>query len=95
MQPTFFLNDTSIIGIGFTMLTNNITGSPFISLIIIFLLFLALALGANIPIEWTAIIILPLAIYLMAYSTEFLQILGFILIYLGLLLAKTWIASER
>lgn len=95
VQPTFFINETSFIGLMFTMLTNNVTGSPFLSLVVLFLFLLVLCLAAGIPMEWTAIFILPLCIYLMAYSSQFLQIAGFVLIYLGILLAKTWFASER
>ena len=95
VNPTFFVNSSDFVGMIFTMLTNNITGSPFLSLVVIFMFLLALAIGAGIPMEWTAIFILPLSLYLMAYSSDFLQIAGFILIYLGILLAKTWFVSER
>lgn len=95
MQPTFFVNSSDIVGLAFTMFTNNITGSPFLTLVVIFMFLLVLAMGAGIPMEWTAIFLLPLSLYLMAFSSDWLQIAGFILIYLGILLAKTWFASER
>ena len=72
-------------------LTNGVTGSFFLTLLIISLLLMMIALGMRIPIEITAIILLPLHLGLLAcLGTDFLAITGTILIYLGIVLGKNF-----
>ena len=66
----------------------NITGSFFLSLLLIIILMITLALVLKIPIEFTAIFILPLLLTLTAYESQLISVLGAILIYLGVLLGK-------
>lgn len=94
VQPTFLINSTDIVGVYLAAFTNNITGDIVATLYIHAVLFIALFLAAGIPIEWTMIFILPLTIYVAAYSTEFLKLGGFVLIYLGIMLAKNWFANR-
>lgn len=92
--PDFFINSTDVVGITITALVNNVTGSLFLALMMIVMLLFALCIAASIPIEWTIIFMLPLLIYLMAFSSEWLQVTGFALIYLGILFAKTYMANR-
>lgn len=92
--PTFFLNTTDVIGVVIMALTNNVTGNLFLTLLMILIFLVALCVAASIPIEWTVIFLLPLILYLFAYNSEFLQIAGFALVYIGVLLAKTWVTNR-
>lgn len=89
------INSTDVIGIVINSLTTEVTGSLFLSLFMIFLLLYVLALASGLPVEWTAIIMLPLILYLYACSGDFLQLAGFALIYLGFILAKYWFFNQR
>jgi hypothetical protein len=71
--------------------TYNVTGDLFLTLLSLTIGLLALCLMFKIPIEFTAIILLPLFIVCMAYSSQFLAIGGLTLIYIGVLVAKWFI----
>lgn len=72
-------------------LTNNVTGSMFLTTLLISLLLITIAMGCRIPIEISMIILLPLHIALLAcLGTDWLAITGTIVIYLGILLAKNF-----
>ena len=71
-----------------------ITGSFFLSLLIIIFLFLVLAMALRIPLEFTAIFILPCLIVLTAYESQLMSVCGVILIYLGILLGKHLLFSK-
>lgn len=72
---------------------NGITGSLFVTLLILSLLVMALCLTFSFPLEYTIILILPLHIGIMAYSGEWLAVSGSFLIYLGILFAKNLLAK--
>lgn len=84
--------DTS--GIIYTILvylTMNITGSFFLTTLCISLTLMALGLGLRIPVEITAIILLPIHLgFLACLGTDWLGITGTILIYLGIILGKNF-----
>lgn len=82
-----FLNETGFFGTVVIGL-NGITGSLFLSLMLIFIILLVFALALRIPIEATGIILLPLLLTLTAYVPDFLSLLGVALIYLGVVLGK-------
>jgi hypothetical protein len=67
---------------------NSITGSFYVTLLILFILLIGIALMFRIPIEWTALILLPVAIGFAVASNNFVPILIVVLIYSGLLLAQ-------
>ena len=83
-------NTTGTIGQIITYMTYNVTGDLFTTLLTIVILITILAISLRIPLEFTSILILPLLITIMAYSGQFIQIGGVILIYLALILAKNF-----
>jgi hypothetical protein len=94
VEPTIFVNSTGVFGILLNAFTENITGSLFLTLLLILMFLLALCMMAQIPIEWTVVFMLPLLLYLMAYTSEFQAIGGFALIYTGIIIAKNWFGSK-
>lgn len=71
-------------------LTNNITGSLFLSLILIYVLVIGLSMLFRMEIEYTMLFLLPLTIVLMAFSGEFLAFGFVMLLYMGFILAKNF-----
>ena len=82
-----FINDSGTIGI-LIKSGADLTGSLFLTVLLIFLILLALALMFKLPLEILIPIVLPLFIVCMAYSTEFLAIGGLLLIYLAVIISK-------
>lgn len=69
----------------------NITGSFFLSTLLISLFFMGLTALFGIPVEFSMIILLPLHLGLLAcFGADWLAITGVILIYLGILLGKNF-----
>lgn len=67
----------------------NITGSFYLSTVIIALIAMGFCALFGIPIEFTAIILLPMHLgFLACLGTDWLAVTGIILIYLGILLGK-------
>jgi hypothetical protein len=93
-MPVTFINDTGTVGIIFQAFTNNITGSPFLSLLFLCFIILALFVAFRIPIEFSLILMLPMFLIFLAFSHEFLPIVGVILIYLGVLWGKNMITNQ-
>jgi len=71
---------------------DTITGSTFITLLLITILIMILFLGLSQPFGWpleySIIIILPLHIAILAYISNWMAIVGSFLIYLGIIFAK-------
>lgn len=83
-----FINCTETIGVVIGTATSTTTGSLFLTFFMILIMILALALMFGIPLEYMAILILPLMITYMAYYSDFLGIGSVILIYLSIILTK-------
>ncbi len=83
-----FINETGIIGSLIGSATVNFTGSLFITLIIIMIIIMAMAFLFQIPLEWTAIVILPLLFAYMSQEGEFIAVGVVVLIYLALIFTK-------
>ena len=90
-KMALFLNETGFIATLLTNITNNITGSLFLTLLLIMLFFIVVALIFRIPIEYTAVILTPLFLVFIAATSDFLAVGGLVLIYLGILFAKNFI----
>lgn len=71
-------------------LTNDVTGTYFLSLMIIVLIIMAIVTALRLPVEVSAILVLPLLIALLACDGDWLSITGVALIYLGILLGKNF-----
>lgn len=83
-----FYNETGTFGIIISYMNSDVTGSLFLTLLFMVLAVLAICALFRIPIEFSAILVLPLLLVMMAYVGEFLAIGGVFLIYLGILFAK-------
>lgn len=84
------INTSGEIGVILEYLTYNVTGSLFLSLLAFMFVLFALALAFRIPIEWTAVIVFPMILVLVATTTQFLPILGVFIIYLGIIVSKNF-----
>lgn len=82
-------NETDIFGILIVNFTNNVTGDIFLSLFMIMFLIFMFFVALRIPIELTAVIMLPLLITFMAYAGgNWLPVAGIFLLYLAILFAR-------
>lgn len=76
--------------VGVSLITSltNATGSLFLSLLVIVIFITALSLGLRLPVEFSAIFVLPLMLGVATVSSQIYPILGVTLIYLGFILGK-------
>lgn len=88
-----FYNQTQIIGQIINGVTTHMTGGLFLTLLTVVLFIIALCLMFRIPIEFTAIIILPLILTITAYTSEFMSVLGVLLIYMGIIFGKMFLTK--
>jgi lipopolysaccharide export LptBFGC system permease protein LptF len=88
---TMLYNQSGSFGMILDAFTYNITGDLFLTLLCIVLIIIAFCLMFRIPIEYSIIIILPLLLVCMAFTSQFLAIGGVALIYIAVLLAKNFL----
>ena len=88
-----FLNETGIMGVILISLTDNVTGSLFLTLLLILVTILSFCFLFRIPIEWSAVIVMPLLITFATIQGEFVSILGIFLIYMGVIFAKYYFVN--
>lgn len=69
---------------------NQLTGGLFYTLLLIMFATVFICLIFRLNIEWSAILIAPLSIGLMACDASFMPAGGALLLYLGILLAKNF-----
>lgn len=87
-----FINTTGFIGEIFAGFTTYVSGSVFMTLFAVFILFIGLMSMFRVPVEPILVLTLPMVLVFMAYSSGgFLAVGGTILIILGIILAKNWI----
>lgn len=86
-----FLNTSETLGLVIASGTQSLTGDIFLTLLLILIFLIVVCLMFSIPLEFTAIIILPICISAGAYYSSFVAPLGIILIYLATLLTKNWL----
>lgn len=80
---------TGLLSSMLSFLTTDITGSLYFSSFVIAILMIGLLASLGVPLEYTAIILLPLHLaFLACIGTDWLGITGMILVYLGVLLGK-------
>jgi len=88
-----FINETGTIGIIYNAVTTNITGSDFITLLGLTIMILLFFMTFRIPIEVSAVLILPMLLIFMAFNNNIVAVGSIVLIYLGFLLAKNFFIS--
>ena len=92
MNATIFINQTGTVGQIYLAATQNITGSEFLTLLGLIIIIIAFFFMFGLPLEATAIMVLPMLIVFGVYSQNLISVLGIALIYLGMIFAKNfWI----
>jgi hypothetical protein len=81
------INTSQSIGYGIYGL-NSVTGSFGLTLLIIFIVALAIALMFRMPLEYVTIFLLPLALGFAVASNSFTPVLIVVLMFAGVMLAK-------
>lgn len=89
----FLLNTSGTLGYAIWGL-NDITGSFYVSLFILFIIILAVTLVFKIPLEISGLLLLPLGFGFVVASGSFLPVVIVILIFLGIVLAKHFFFSN-
>lgn len=86
-----FANATGVISDIIESGSNTVTGSVIATLFFILLFLIILCLMFGIPLEFIAVILLPICISVGAYYSDFFKPLIVFLIYLAMILSKNWI----
>ena len=85
-----FLNSTGLTGEILALGTTSITGSLFVTLLLILAFLMTVCIMFGIPLEFIAVLLLPITLSVAAYYSSFLAPLGIILIYFSMLITKNW-----
>jgi len=83
-------NESDMIGQAIYFVTVNLTGSLFLTLLLMVIGVMAIFAVLRLSIEISAILIVPLLIAIMAYSGDFMAVGGAFLLYLGMLFGKNF-----
>lgn len=87
-----FMNCTQSIGLIVQQASLNVSGSLFLTLGMVLILLIAACILFRIPLEFTAVIIIPLVLVYMAYDPTHFIIVGVALFfYLALIFTKNFI----
>lgn len=82
------IETTTVIGTILDSITQNVTGSLFLTLLFITMLFIAIAGAFSLPLELTAPFILPFLLVSAVVTSEIIPVLGATLIYLAIVFTK-------
>lgn len=84
-------NETDIIYTVVNGLTTNVTGSPFLTLLLITAGILLFAFAFRIPLEFTVILVFPLLVgFAVEGGAQFFTVLGVAMLYVSVLIAKNF-----
>ena len=83
-----FIDSTSLIGGLFQTLTTDVTGSIFLSLLLLSAIFLAVCMGFGLPLEVAIPLVFPFFLAAIFISGQFLPVLGAAIILMGIVLTK-------
>lgn len=89
-MPNIFINETEIVGEIFLNISNNITGSIFLTGVMFLILMFVIASILRLPLELTGIFLLPIILIFMAFNTGWVAIGGIFLIYLAVVVARNF-----
>ena len=89
-----FINETGLIGQFFAQSAANVSGDLYLIIILVMIALMVLLIAMGVPLEWTAVIVLPLMITGAAFSGEFITMTGIIMLYLGVLFAKVYFTNR-
>lgn len=89
-----FINPDGILSAMFTGLTNDITGSLFLSYLLI-IFFIMVFMGAfRIPIEYSVLIVFPLLGVVLAFNGDFIGVTGAFALYIAVIIAKNYFITR-
>ena len=86
-----FINATDALGKVINAASTDMTGSIFITLLIIVIIICAFAIAFGISLEYTVILVIPLLIAAASQYSDFVAVLGVGLIYISAILAKAFL----
>jgi len=85
----FDINSTGLIGTILIAGTESLTGSIFITLLLIYLFLMGIAMLLQIPLEFVLIVLLPITIGLMAFYSSFIGVGLLFVIFIVFIIAKS------
>ena len=84
------IDNSSVLGLFFQEVTRSFTGSLFLTVIFVLIMFFALMLFFKIPFEVGLIITFPFILLSLFYTTQLILIFGIYILYFSLYIAKNW-----
>lgn len=87
----FFINETDVIGQILQAGSQNVTGSLFLTLLIILIFLMVIAMMFSIPLEFISILILPICLASASYYGDFIAPVGIIIFYISFIITRNWI----
>ena len=84
-------NSSSFIGLIIDSGTSSLTGDLQLTLFLIFIFLMVIGLMFNLPIEYLAIVIIPITLTMAVYYSIFWIPLLIIIIYVATIITKNWI----
>lgn len=82
-----FVNESDWIGLSIIGLT-NITGSLFLSLLLILIFLIVICAGLRIPMEAIAILLIPILLMTAVYTGQAIPIVVIFLVYMAIMYAR-------
>jgi len=86
-----FINTTESIGTIIQAGTQSVTGSLFLTLLMIFIFLVIIGIIFSIPLEFISIILLPFCLACASHYGNFVAPVAIILIYVSTIITKNWI----
>ena len=83
-----FINYDDSIGMLFQMVTDNLTGSEFLTILLIVLFLMGLTMAFRMPLEFSIVAVLPILLVSVFYVSNIFIVFGIGLIYLAIILGK-------
>lgn len=83
-----FINYNDTIGQIFMYTTMYITGSEFMTILMMILVMFTILVIFKVPIEWSVVFLMPFAIYVWAFTGQFTAFAEVMVIFLAILFAK-------
>lgn len=88
-----FINNSTTVGAIAKGFSEDVGGNYFIAMFLVMLFLIIITLMFKLPIEASAILVLPFTILCYAFIPQFMAVTGVLLIYLAILVANNWIVK--
>lgn len=87
---SLLINQTGTIGVIYNAVNYNVTGSEFLTMLLLILLCILFVALFRMPLEMSAFLVMPMLIVMMSFNSNLLAVGGAALVYIGVLIAKNW-----